>query len=1039
MVLQLPDYNHPVTESSLWDKEWYNFIQEMLVLVNAGGGGGTDDHTQLINIGIATHPQIDTHINDNSIHFLKNSISHTVLMDIGTNTHNEIDVHIADGTIHFTEGSIDHENIQNIGDNTHPEIDAHIDKQENIIEITKEPTGFTAPEDVVITGNGDRTITLTGTFEAYYQGVLNTTIIPSWTSDPHGTDTGTGYFLLYNGSTIDWVDVSALPDNVYDNLMITIAIYADGAWKYVRETHGFMQWQSHRENHDTIGTYRQAGGDVADYVLTSTTVAERRPSVSQTSVKDEDCITSNPALASEGNYTNFYLDGVSAFDTFDVSATDIVPLSGNQPYWNEFTGGAWQQTLMSNNSYMSVWLMAIPMTSDSGSQELRYIWIQGQSQSSTLLAQQNLTPSDVSLGTINLLFPETVLLSKIILRYIGGNWQFVEVERIEGTRFSQTSSPQGNFLSAVSSDTSLTGDGTAGDPLIVSTDFFNKTTDDTDDITDTATNRFTNDTDINRLANTSGTNTGDITVTDSAEIDFTLTGQDLTADLIAGSIDETKLDTSVNDSLDLADSATQPADLTPYALLAGATFTGDIKFGDGISTVFGDADEASINYTVGDVLEFSANADVARLTNQPSGGTDLAISTTKYANDVASSGGSAGFYKDYINGGVVSNDGGTPDEIINVSAVRTRSSDDTVNIVVAQTDLDITDDADWASGTAPVEEDLFVAMTSNTTPSGEECWATTEIPTANRNPWEAFDKTNTDSLDCWHSAINASMAANPEILLRKMSSSTPIGVIPLTSRNISTAIRYPIDFTLVYTEDDMSSFSNLDTALRGISFTTVKTLTGQSFTQNETKTYTLDSEIPITATAWGIVCTDSSDVYVSIGKMEGLSKGLENRTINTWADYNAGTNILVFDDVTGSNIAGAKRRIDSFITDSDGDIIPFTKKELAGGSVRTEYPSMLLDFTGTGDFTVSVPKGIYTTVFGSVELTETGSDASVYGLKSELTDYYNIAGVFRSDGTARGGGDFEIPTITNEMNTNVQAGINIKELYTNAYKDERNS
>lgn len=41
------------------------------------------------------------------------------------------------------------------------------------------------------------------------------------------------------------------------------------------------------------------------------------------------------------------------------------------------------------------------------------------------------------------------------------------------------------------------------------TNYFNKTTDDTDDITDTATNRFTNDTDITRLANTSGTNTGD--------------------------------------------------------------------------------------------------------------------------------------------------------------------------------------------------------------------------------------------------------------------------------------------------------------------------------------------------------------------------------------------------------------------------------------------------------------------------------------------------------------------------------------------------
>ena len=59
------------------------------------------------------------------------------------------------------------------------------------------------------------------------------------------------------------------------------------------------------------------------------------------------------------------------------------------------------------------------------------------------------------------------------------------------------------------------------------------------------------------IVNTSGTNTGDVTVTDSDELDLTLTGQDLTATLKAGSIDETKLDASVNASLDLADSAIQ--------------------------------------------------------------------------------------------------------------------------------------------------------------------------------------------------------------------------------------------------------------------------------------------------------------------------------------------------------------------------------------------------------------------------------------------------------------------------------------------------
>lgn len=52
-----------------------------------------------------------------------------------------------------------------------------------------------------------------------------------------------------------------------------------------------------------------------------------------------------------------------------------------------------------------------------------------------------------------------------------------------------------------------------------------------------------------------------VTVTDSTEIDFTLTGQDITASLVASSIDETKLDASVNASLDLADTALQAADV----------------------------------------------------------------------------------------------------------------------------------------------------------------------------------------------------------------------------------------------------------------------------------------------------------------------------------------------------------------------------------------------------------------------------------------------------------------------------------------------
>ena len=61
---------------------------------------------------------------------------------------------------------------------------------------------------------------------------------------------------------------------------------------------------------------------------------------------------------------------------------------------------------------------------------------------------------------------------------------------------------------------------------------------------------------IDVSANTSARHSA-VTVLDSSEIDFTLTGQQITASLKSGSIDESKLDTSVNSSLDLADSALQ--------------------------------------------------------------------------------------------------------------------------------------------------------------------------------------------------------------------------------------------------------------------------------------------------------------------------------------------------------------------------------------------------------------------------------------------------------------------------------------------------
>jgi len=356
--------------------------------------------------------------------------------------------------------------------------------------LQKEPTGFSSPGDVIINGDSStRTVTLTGTTDAYWRGCKIPQIISGWTSPAHGTDTTTPYFLVYKETGAEWIPKSSVVENeLFQNVYIALAFYnsQDSVWVYGRECHGLMPWQVHRAEHRTIGTYKQSGGGIDDYTLNSTTAADRRPSVEASLIYDEDLPTTNPLLAANGPYTQFYLSN-SGETNVNTSALDIVPLSGNQPYYNEFDGTNWVQTLVATGDYMSIWLVALPMASDTESQKLRYLWVQGQTESDNLSDERSLTPNDVSLGNFQDLEPEVVFIQRVIIRYIGGNWQFIEVESIDGTRFSQTSSPQGNYLSSVSTDTTLTGLGTTSSPLGLSGDINNLNLTNVGDITTTGT------------------------------------------------------------------------------------------------------------------------------------------------------------------------------------------------------------------------------------------------------------------------------------------------------------------------------------------------------------------------------------------------------------------------------------------------------------------------------------------------------------------------------------------------------------------------
>jgi hypothetical protein len=327
--------------------------------------------------------------------------------------------------------------------------------------LTKEPTGFVSPVDVAVAYDSTtRKITVTGNTRALWRGTEITALVSGWESAAHADVAGI-YFLYFDGTSFVWSNTVW----EFTQVMIAFVSYQSADKWAIRECHGLMENECHREFHYTIGTYRLSGGTLSDFTLNSTTAAARRPLVSACTIFDEDVPSSIAAISTEV-YTQFYLTGATGVTTFAVDAADIVPLLTNNPYYNQFTGGAWQQTLLPNNNYMCVWLIAMPVTSDSVSQKYRFLWMQGQTQG-TLASQQALAPSGLSLGTFQDLAPEFVFIAKVILRYTSGNWILTQVDTLTGSRATQVNSPAGLYLSSVTTDATLTGDGTPSAPLSV--------------------------------------------------------------------------------------------------------------------------------------------------------------------------------------------------------------------------------------------------------------------------------------------------------------------------------------------------------------------------------------------------------------------------------------------------------------------------------------------------------------------------------------------------------------------------------------------
>lgn len=330
-------------------------------------------------------------------------------------------------------------------------------------EITLDPTGFSDPSAVVVTySSAAQTITLTGTWVAYWRGQVVTALTAGWVSDPHPNVTGHIYRLYYDGASYTWLDNTQWPSF---NVMMIASVNYGATDKYgVRECHGLMNWQAHEVLHETIGTFRETGGVLGSWVANSTTAGNRRPTVTACTIHDEDIITVNAALTSD-TYTQMFIPaGATATTDFTLAAAEIVPVLAANPYYNQFTSGLWKQTLMAKDRYMCVWLVEMPVTADAGSQAYRHAWVQGQT-NGNLASQTALTPSDLNLGSLNNDATEFVFIAKVIIQFTDDNWVITSVTNLTGNKFIQVGNPAGVYLSTVAVDATLTGDGTLGSPL----------------------------------------------------------------------------------------------------------------------------------------------------------------------------------------------------------------------------------------------------------------------------------------------------------------------------------------------------------------------------------------------------------------------------------------------------------------------------------------------------------------------------------------------------------------------------------------------
>jgi len=300
--------------------------------------------------------------------------------------------------------------------NTWDETESTLLSKLTVFADSKNNTGFYDNTNISVTyDKTTRTITLTRTgWVIYYFQWKKHTLTSPWTSSAH-TNSAWNYVLY----STDWTTFSwSTTPWTFDYVMVALAIYdgADG-WA-IREVHGLMDVESHKDFHNNIGTWRSSGWTLTagTYTENTATDAANSPWFDLAVVNDEDIATTIPAWT-EWTYTTMY---IWASSTATLSTVATLPFTSAWSYIqvNDATTGS--LTAGIKNRYYNVYQILVPAAADTDSQKRRMIMLQPQATFNSLSSAQAEDPRSLSLGNFATTATEFTIYARIT--YITSVW-----------------------------------------------------------------------------------------------------------------------------------------------------------------------------------------------------------------------------------------------------------------------------------------------------------------------------------------------------------------------------------------------------------------------------------------------------------------------------------------------------------------------------------------------------------------------------------------------------------------------------------------